>query len=566
MRRIGRRTPERAWPRRLAAALTALVCLATLSLAAAAAAASGPEGTEPPLRVLLRRLNLSDRAELTLRGRYLGRGENGMEVVFPRDGRMTLMLADGRILVRYEGAFLSAGASFTLTRLEDGGDGSDPAPGLYIGSAGLYPGDLRLTVSEGKLQAVLTLSMEDYLLGVVPYEMSDSFPLEALKAQAVCARTYAMNKMNPQREWDVVDTTNDQVFRGVSENTVNAARAVAETAGLLLTRNGRLVECYYSASNGGQTEIPAHVWGSGETAGKYEIADDPWDAGNPDSLTRSATLKKDGTGLYRRITGLIREAVFARPEWQKGGFSTQESDFRVDGFSAMALKTPRFDSPSRLMTELEITLTASGRKVAGGTLGGFESAGSLTITLPLFPAVKHALGLAINGTDNEIFTLTETEEAFRLTAGRFGHGVGLSQRGAQWMAQEGGKTFNEILAFYFPDSQIMKYEAHPAPLPTVPPAMNRTPAPEATPAPKPTLMPVSAEGLPEGAYLASVENIQDGTTLNLRAEPSPTAEVLRTLAKHQRLIVLDEMDVPGWARVRTDSIEGYVMRSYLERE
>lgn len=76
-----------------------------------------------------------------------------------------------------------------------------------------------LTVENGTLVPILTLSVEDYLLGVVPYEMSDSFPLEALKAQAVCARTYALSHLNASRAYDVVDTTNDQVFKGVDSST-----------------------------------------------------------------------------------------------------------------------------------------------------------------------------------------------------------------------------------------------------------------------------------------------------------------------------------------------------------
>ena len=65
--------------------------------------------------------------------------------------------------------------------------------------------------------------------------------------------------------------------------------------------------------------------------------------------------------------------------------------------------------------------------------------------------------------------------------------------------------------------------------------------------------------------MASVENIGDGSSLNLRAEPSAASAIVMRLYKHQALVVLDDMDVPGWAYVRTDSAEGYVMTSFLER-
>ena len=61
-----------------------------------------------------------------------------------------------------------------------------------------------------------------------------------------------------------------------------------------------------------------------------------------------------------------------------------------------------------------------------------------------------------------------------------------------------------------------------------------------------------------------MEGIEDGSTLNLRARPSMASQVVMRLMKHQRLIVLDELDVPGWAHVKTDAAEGYVMSSYLQ--
>ena len=65
--------------------------------------------------------------------------------------------------------------------------------------------------------------------------------------------------------------------------------------------------------------------------------------------------------------------------------------------------------------------------------------------------------------------------------------------------------------------------------------------------------------------MASVENISDDSSLNLRSDPSPAASIVMRLYKHQHLIVLDELDVPGWAHVVTDTADGYVMTSYIEK-
>jgi len=107
-----------------------------------------------------------------------------------------------------------------------------------------------------------------------------------------------------------------------------------------------------------------------------------------------------------------------------------------------------------------------------------------------------------------------------------------------------------------------------AQLSTPDPLLAETPGPAATPTPRPTLMPVSEASLndlPEGAWLASVENIEDDSSLNLRADPSPAGEILMRLYKHQRLVVLETCEDPVWVHVRTDAVEGYVMVSFLEK-
>ena len=131
------------------------------------------------------------------------------------------------------------------------------------------------------------------------------------------------------------------------------------------------------------------------------------------------------------------------------------------------------------------------------------------------------------------------------------------------MAGKYGKLFHEILAFYYPGMTLMRVQAGDPVLPTAQPELANSPAPPATPTPRPTLMPVTADQLPEGAYLASVEGIDDDSSLNLRAEPNTAAEVIMRLYKHQQLIVLETCEDPAWVKVKTDVIEGYVMVSFL---
>ena len=82
------------------------------------------------------------------------------------------------------------------------------------------------------------------------------------------------------------------------------------------------------------------------------------------------------------------------------------------------------------------------------------SAGTLTVAGPVPEAESSKLGLSVYGADNEIITVSEDEQGFTLTAGRYGHGVGMSQRGAQYQASKGKKKFKEILDFYYPGAKL----------------------------------------------------------------------------------------------------------------
>ena len=200
------------------------------------------------VRVLLSRLQIEDEMHIRVDGVYAA-GEGDL-LTFPRGAEVSVTLRDGQLILHYEGMTVNLGGQVAFTR-HAAQEGEENGMRLQGGS-NLYEGDLLLTASQGVIRPVLTIDVEDYLLGVVPYEMSDSFPIEALKAQAVAARTYVLRKIGSSGDYDVVDTTNDQVFRGMNPAYPNAIAAVEQTAGVCGYYNGRLAECYYSASNGGR--------------------------------------------------------------------------------------------------------------------------------------------------------------------------------------------------------------------------------------------------------------------------------------------------------------------------
>ena len=584
--------------------LVQLICLMLCMLMLPVCPASAEEEA-PSVRVLLRRLELTDRADLILDGVYTAKIGEKVTMGFPVNAEVTVNIRNGELYLFYEGMRLHLGKEVTFIRNASGGD--DARTGLrFEKNGGLYPGDLKLTIQDGKLYPVCTMPVEEYLLGVVPYEMSEYFPVEALKAQAVCARTYALNKLGANRDYDVVDTTNDQVFKGVNHAYTNAKRAVEETAGVVGAYKGKLAICYYSASNGGQTELVQNVWSGRGDWDYYKVVDDPYDVENPESVVRRARIAKNGE-VREGFKAILFSYVL--PEMLRQGYIASAENFRIDNISAMSLGKPAHAEPSRAWTELTLTFNWSGKKwlepeivtpapaeedeefyffatpeaTATATptatpensptptptayVSDFIPAEKeITVTVDIFPEVIDELLLSVYGADNEMLTLEETETHFILEARRYGHGVGMSQRGAQWMAAKYGKTYQEIMAFYYPGLTLSKVEAGAKVLPTAPADLAATLAPPATPTPRPTLMPATMTAdLPEGAYLASVTEIDDDSSLNLRSEPSTGAEILRRLYKHQQLIVLGPAAEDGWVHVKTDVIEGYVMASFITK-
>ena len=571
-------TKRRAFKRWIAG-LSALVMLLTIGLALPV----GARAEKNTVRVLLTRLNLTDRLEIALDGSYT---LDGMS--FQRGSRLVLSCATGRIMVYYEGMALDSGKELVFTR-HQAAEGLEN--GLRLnGDYALYRGDLHVKTDGKMLTAVLHIPIEEYLLGVVPYEMSDSFPLEALKAQAVAARTYALYKMRgASGAYDLVDNTNDQVFRGYNASNERAIRAVQETAGVACYNNGALAICYYTASNGGQVELVRNVWGKGE--GDYiTMHDDPYDVENPESVVKSAAIAKtakDGIVYNQQLTDYlldgVSEAVTAL------GYSGDAADTRIAGVAGISLHTPQGGTSSKVMTQMRFDLTVQCRQKPTAAMQDEEvnlfalpettpeatSAPQPTqapfvtleqtvqVDVPVFSAIEPWLGLSINGSNNEILTVREENDRYVIESRRYGHGVGMSQRGAQWMAGQYGWTYDQILRFYYPGLALKKTDTQVTLPPAVSAAFLTTPGPAATPTPRPTLMPASDQ-LKAGEWRVKVTQISANSSLNLRSAPSTASDVLRVLYYGQELLA-SSCDEEGWIKVRTDVTEGYVMEKFVEK-
>lgn len=528
-----------------------------------------PVPADGTLRVWLQSLGSDLQAlGMTLDGAYAVDGDRGFQ--FEPGTEIALGLEDGSIVLQVGGAAIDMGGGFTLTR-HLSPDGT--AGGVYIHESEkdtLYCGDLTFSASGGRLRVILTIQIEDYLYGVVPYEMSDTFPLEALKAQAVAARTYAMQRKarNADQDYDVTDTADDQVFKGLDARYTLPIQAVDETRGMVGMYNGEYAECFYCASNGGQTALATDVWGEGDF-GYLQMRDDPYDLENPESIVRTALVPRSAAEMDLELYGLLLEAL-AQSLQASGELASGEAV----GFSqvlAVEAAEPIYGGESRQYGTLRFTLQATVRRLVQEEGSDIQDLGEVetlpepvTVSLPFYEQLRDVLGVRIGSGRYELVEVAEAEDGFTVTTRRYGHGVGMSQRGAQWMAAQYGMTYTDILHFYYPGLTLVR-KTWTEPALTYADALPESlgyAAPRPTPAPTPAPLPVLAAG--ERYATVQVEGVD--STLNVRGGPSLEADVLGTLRNGQRMIIIEVLEDGAWARMKTAEIEGYVFMDFVALE
>ena len=280
-----------------------------------------------------------------------------------------------------------------------------PPGGAFTLNGRLYRGGATVIARGANLNVINALDIEDYVLGVLPEEMPSSWPAEALRAQAIIARTYAISRLNQNGDYDVCATTACQVYGGASVETPRANQAAADTRGLIVAYGNRPAKTYFHADSGGFTASSREVWGE---ALPYLVA-------RPDPESRSPKSPWRAVPDARTISNVT--ARFAA---------------RAGAYRAMRV-TGR---------------TESGRVNAVEVTG---DAGTVTLTAGTARDFVRALGAQS--------TLAEVTSAqpLVLEGAGWGHGVGLSQWGARGFAALGW-TYDQILGYYYPGVSLANYE------------------------------------------------------------------------------------------------------------
>ena len=165
-------------------------------------------------------------------------------------GGLVEVLPPGKeVRVAWEGR---AGTSFRLR----------PDKSLFWINRRMYRGNVEVWNTSGGLQIINQVGLEDYVRGVMKVEANPEWPIEALRAQAVVARTYALHErlVSPEALYHLYATTTSQVYRGVNGEDPRTNRAVRATRGIVLAYRGRIIPAFYHAASGGHTEDAVYVW------------------------------------------------------------------------------------------------------------------------------------------------------------------------------------------------------------------------------------------------------------------------------------------------------------------
>lgn len=268
----------------------------------------------------------------------------------------------------------------------------------------------------GELTVINVVDIEDYVKGVVTYEMSADWPLEALKAQALCARTYVASYIGASTYYvnygfDVTNDTYCQVYRGTNLSTANSDRAVDETAGIYITYDGEPISAMFSSSHGGGSEDSVNITGSVTPYLRGVL--DPYEAAAEELNSRSSWIVSYS---YSELARLVN----------RSGYSLN---------SIASVEAEHSDTGNVIGL---VFTDSSGRRA--------EFSGQACYTLCT----------ATIGLSSIHFTVTDTGSGFAFEGSGWGHSLGMSQFGAYAMAETYGFTYDQIINFYYTGVELAR--------------------------------------------------------------------------------------------------------------
>jgi stage II sporulation protein D len=281
------------------------------------------------------------------------------------------------------------------------------APSAVFVNGKPYRGVIEVSPSERGLLVVNELLLEDYLVGLINCEISSAWPIEAVKAQAVIARTYALNRKEARKKafYHLESSVIDQVYDGCLIEDSRARRAVSETSGEVLTYNGAIIQAFYHSNCGGKTEAAENVWGA--SLPYMKGVDCQYCLTSTSSAWEQKLALKD-----------IEEKL-------------KSAGFKVSGVSD--IRGGARNERGRLRNV--VVVSARGEVAVGGD------------------QFRKAVGYGVIKSTNFTVKCVNGEAIFSGLGN--GHGVGLCQWGSKQRALD-GFGYAEILSYYYPGTELRK--------------------------------------------------------------------------------------------------------------
>ena len=410
--------------------------------------------------------NFANRDSITIGNTYIIAGYDSNGVFSPvmplqSSGGFTVRVTGGLVTLHSGGQLV-----FTFSDAQRGAQIMDGNGGTVRLGSYEYRGAIEFRPSGGRVTAINVLCPEQYLYGVLPREMYASFHMEALKAQAIAARTFMVYRMQGDRHrhegFHLCDTTHCQAYSGVEREHENTTQAVRETAGLMMFYNNEVILAAYFASCGGSTDNSENVWVEARpylravrSISEYNTVE--WE--RTFTMAQLTTALQNaganiGTATGMSITGIspygrVRELTIHAT----GGVWRVTSDREgIRHFFAPVgglLMSQNFHIAG--VQQAPTVSVTDGHSVISAALSTFRWRGIAGVVGPA-PSAYVFDGTTLRRIDPAPAQVA-TGNSVTLVGRGWGHGVGMSQRGAQGMALL-GFTYREILLHYYTGVEI----------------------------------------------------------------------------------------------------------------
>ncbi len=349
-------------------------------------------------------------------------------VPFPSNFNALGIKLDQKIFLRSDYSYSEKPTKVFTLKLNDS---------LFLYKERSYSGVLEIyKQKDAKFSIVNSLDIEEYLRGVVPSEMPSSWSYEALCAQAVAARTFALSRLLSSRKsgafYDVCDTTHCQVYLG-ARTTPATDKAIKDTNSLILTYNGYPIEAVFHSSSGGQTENNENVW-QGSPRPYLRGVLSPGEEISPhftwykaykitDFLNiLNSYLKKNGIKEIKSLNSIEIKECGCSPRVKKVSIKSEDSEIILSGYDVQSI----FSLKSTWFNFLIYTIKDE---------------------MPAPPIIKYFKEQNVKNEN------TLPPNYIYIYGRGWGHGIGLSQYGAYAMAKK-GSTYKEILSYYYQGAKI----------------------------------------------------------------------------------------------------------------